>query len=1008
MSATGTDKPSEHASTNGPAVRTTPPQQPGLEGEPVRGKRLSIRNSWWAYFQTLLVKAGLDIRSCTLIFKGALAPTVALALFQWTSYADYFIGTGYLVVIIAELALPHLPRAKFLETLFMSVLFTCIGAAISMLAIFCAVKARDNHGNEAGGVNPGISGQASSTNYDASASAVIGVWLFVHLYIIGAVKASKPKWTMPCVIWSVYANVAMAYGPQMTTVAAAESFIRLLLLACLTGFGISAIVSLLVFPLTNRQLVFQDMADYISLLRRSSQMSLDFLHGLAPGQVEREGKSLQAGDHLSKQVMSLTALGEKMAGNLAFAKKEFAVGKMEASDIEECCRLLRRIRLPMVGLGCLASVLERITEDSSRHTDLITRSISDAIENREKSHSNSGRECCDFIRELRLSLEVIRNAVDEGLEHVLLVLQLGKSNREREADIEAKGSDRPRPGDPNFTEHVAAIFKGATENNGRELKRWQDLNSIKAGKDVPTDEAHKDPTKGTPDCEPLQQQLFVFIYTEFILLTVSRRLLDLMVAVDDLQTRGKLSKTKLLLPNFRPLRNWTISLAFPSLHSSAGQPTQKDPEHLPPGNAWERFGDQLRKISHFLASPASQFAFRVALGTTAVALVDFFEYSQAWYISNRLFWAQIMVAIGMNPTAGQGFRTFMLRVVASIGAYIAALVAWYIVDGQTAGVIVMFFIVMHAGVYVVLKAHNVAVFGLVAQAAFIIIVGYELQARKLGRVEATSNGQAYYPIYLLGAIRLADVAAGLFVAWFFTIFPFPIAEHRQIRKNLGRALLSLAKYYSLTHATMRLQLHGSELGIADVEDGYDGRLDGPRTKAYSQVNALVQSLQSQSKFLKWEIPMGGKFPMDQYQELTRQLQRCLDFMSLVSLASNDFHGAGDENPSPEWLEKFRAAVGRTGPASEQVTSLLSLLSAAVNGGYPLPPFLHIPQPWLLEDEVQVDQHGINVRHIAEPGYASFLIVLVATAFVHEDLKRLVAGVKNLVGELDFLYQLKQD
>ena len=57
----------------------------------------------------------------------------------------------------------------------------------------------------------------------------------------------------------------------------------------------------------------------------------------------------------------------------------------------------------------------------------------------------------------------------------------------------------------------------------------------------------------------------------------------------------------------------------------------------------------------------------------------------------------------MAPSAGQSLRTFILRIFGTFLAMVAAFIAYYIVDGNTAGVLVFFFIFLHAGVYVVVK-----------------------------------------------------------------------------------------------------------------------------------------------------------------------------------------------------------------------------------------------------------------------------------------------------------------
>ena len=68
---------------------------------------------------------------------------------------------------------------------------------------------------------------------------------------------------------------------------------------------------------------------------------------------------------------------------------------------------------------------------------------------------------------------------------------------------------------------------------------------------------------------------------------------------------------------------------------------------------------------------------------------------------------------------------------------------------------------MHIGTYILLKFPQYTPIAMIGQITVALIIGYELQARKIGLELATSNGQAYYPIYEFGPIRVAIVSAGL-------------------------------------------------------------------------------------------------------------------------------------------------------------------------------------------------------------------------------------------------------
>jgi hypothetical protein len=62
----------------------------------------------------------------------------------------------------------------------------CLAAAVSLLAMWCAVKARENttHTLNEGLQNGPVSGAQVSPTYNAASSANMGVWLFFEVWII--------------------------------------------------------------------------------------------------------------------------------------------------------------------------------------------------------------------------------------------------------------------------------------------------------------------------------------------------------------------------------------------------------------------------------------------------------------------------------------------------------------------------------------------------------------------------------------------------------------------------------------------------------------------------------------------------------------------------------------------------------------------------------------------------------------------------------------------------------
>ena len=169
-----------------------------------------------------------------------------------------------------------------------------------------------------------------------------------------------------------------------------------------------------------------------------------------------------------------------------------------------------------------------------------------------------------------------------------------------------------------------------------------------------------------------------------------------------------------------------------------------------------------------------------------------------------------------------------------------------------------------------------------------MIVGYELEAKKLGRAvsfspnrdiigfsqfqAATSNGQPYYPIYLLAPYRLACVSGGMLVAFIWTFFPYPLTARSQLRQDLGVSLYLLANFYSIVHTTIGLRIKGTE-GDTKSKGSPGRKLQKARGKVYVKELALLTGLRQHSAFTAWEPTFGGKFPKQQYDTIIQEVQK---------------------------------------------------------------------------------------------------------------------------------------
>ena len=111
----------------------------------------------------------------------------------------------------------------------------------------------------------------------------------------------------------------------------------------------------------------------------------------------------------------------------------------------------------------------------------------------------------------------------------------------------------------------------------------------------------------------------------------------------------------------------------------------------------------------------------------------------------------------------------------------------------------------------------------------------------------------------------------------------------------------------------------------------------------------------------------------------------------------------DEN---QWLHDLSHLVSTVKSTSQEVTCILSLLSLSLRNGVPLPPYLKPPDSYHLNVMLsQLDPQILGIDHFLEAGYSAFAVTQITSKLISFDLKRVVAIVKSLVGEVDFSFHI---
>jgi Putative ER transporter, 6TM, N-terminal/Fusaric acid resistance protein-like len=564
---------------------------------------------------------------------------------------------------------------------------------------------------------PGAS-PAVANGYNSSASAVNAIFLMFNIFFISVLRAIRPALTIPGIQYTIFVMVGFIYGPQEATEYHSQLFLKELLYSFLTGQAISAGVSLLIIPVSSRKVFFGEATGFlqssrgllkaqlgfIQVLQHSGLSSPSGIHNVDASTVNNEAEYKQKVLALKSASSGLLSLGAKLREDVRFAKRELAIGHLRETDIHTIHGLLRDIMIPITGLSTIADIAER--------THCGVRGVESPKTSEADTNVIELEGWDELFRGLTVSFETIVQILDESILHTLILFRLAPSPRKQEASDIETGKNALGPGDLKFGDYLEQRMRDFREERSSDLQLWAEergLSSVfknTAKHNMPSvnpDDIRSD----TAEREILaSRRLHIVLYMEYLLYSTGKAILALVRFAELKATDGTTAKRRLIVPAYKTLVKIVKSLINgdepgPDTDDMEGlgdtvslgdsfQP-QRDPEHLPPKNARQAWGDRLRAIPKFLGSDAVRFGVRVTIAVMSIGIMAYLKNSHAFFVKQRVVWALVMIAIGMNPTAGSAVFNMLGNTTCTIFGMTGAYINWYMVDGKTAGVIVFFF-----------------------------------------------------------------------------------------------------------------------------------------------------------------------------------------------------------------------------------------------------------------------------------------------------------------------------
>ncbi|TVY43748.1 hypothetical protein LOCC1_G004666 [Lachnellula occidentalis] len=533
---------------------------------------------------------GISTKMLCIMFKGSVPVAISLGIYQSTAVSEVYTSLGFLVSIIAVVTVNILPRAKLIQMTFTICLFTAIAIPVTMLATWSGLQARFH--TDPNGLN----------KYNSSQS--------VRCYY--------------------------------------------------TGVAISFVSGMLIYPVTCRSEIFEVQEKYIEALRDMLDEVSTYLGGLvatpaittANTETSMEGEKGQLecdGPALREKMASVKSLYTKMHHELAMAKREIAWGKLRAKDITAISDHCRRILMPLGGMAHLPDILGRIAEGGGwvRHEHTPDSEDKDQKSEFKRSYGQEEYEIIwqNSIAALVESARITVESIKDGLEHAALQLEiipkpgtryyfwLPGVKRTEKTDLEAEG-EVIKPGNPQFSKLLGDKLVEFSTRRVEALTAWADCKGLSAAQieklqSIGDFDIDEEPVDGHARFLKDRRQLYLILYVQYMIYTTGVAVLKLCKFSDTLVAEGILSRNRLIVPSLRRLRKWFVSVwdtreaaladdDRPSSRKEAeliygvSKRNTRNIDHLPPRNAYERFGIRIRRFQEFLKGPEFSFGFRSA------------------------------------------------------------------------------------------------------------------------------------------------------------------------------------------------------------------------------------------------------------------------------------------------------------------------------------------------------------------------------------------------------------
>ncbi|RJE27610.1 hypothetical protein PHISCL_00035 [Aspergillus sclerotialis] len=942
---------------------------------------------------SVLKQLTLDWHTVTMAIKTSIPPTILICVIQSNTWINHFKTQAYLAAIMSVCVLPTLPRARLIEYNLQLAFTIAMSYCWVLLGGWCGLQARKHTTSSADELNA----------YNSSAEAVVSIFFIFLTWCAFTLKSAFPTWNIQCTWGGIFAVSTLPTVAQASTMREIIDKASITVEAFLAGQAIGFLNALIIFPQSCRGVFRKDMEacldGLVDVMRAQKKCTQDYRSNTAfAGREDERNSSV---DQLQNALQRFINSVVEARADVEYAEREMAWDRLDHSQLDHIASTLVDLIPPVFGLGSTADMLQL----AAYRSDQYSKDAGGADGNSETD--SAGDE--EFWRGLEDRMHEqsyrISDAIIEGTEHAKHRLEL-KKNRFPFRKARARKTDEENqafvmnPGKTSFLESYREVFCKC-------CVLAQDMNDMEGEKLLDHYVRHRphigDPTQISPEAHSNTLRYFLLLHSQILLSSVADEFFKLLLFVEDCHSRPK----RFLIPRLYHLRHWLQVLVWtPPGTSSTFQSMDPqtnvdlgsafyhhaDPDHLPPTNFTEAIGDRIRKINSVFRSNHAAYGIRGVCAIMTICIMAFLHDSQEFYSRQRFLWALFAILLSLGRTAGSSTFLLLCRILGTVASMIASYIIWYIVDQKTPGILVftwLWFVVIGFFMTKFPKFYSI---WLVALIAAIVMIANELQVRQLGEKTVSDSGQAVYAPYVIFPYRLAVVTLGVIVAYFWTLFPYPLSEHSELREEVAKSMYILANLSRCIEQTIHARLRGTS-GDADDRNSPVFRLQDTRRRIFRKYQIMSTSAKTYYRFLDWEFSLGGRFPKKTYGEILAILERISSYMTLSGYVSRALKH--DPTAAGWWTaDQNDTAEAHLTPGG--VTMRMVVLHSALSRAHPLPPRMK---------ELKIPNlNEFLARDIpTEEGFAAAALIHTVNWYLIRDVNRLTQLVRGLVGEFDFSF-----